>query len=158
MCFVVFFYLRGWFWFAFWRLVLRFGIIHIDPHLISCCTSFVEILFCTLQRVCVNVQSVLNSSMRSTGINFPEAYHMPTFAVKIVTQYPVDISKSLPFLVLLPVNLNVPRPWLYWFFDLLMLWMGGWREGCPATFDHCWNIQRGIHCWLTRCHIAKCPF
>ena len=38
---------------------------------------------------------------------------MPTFAVKIVTQYPVDISKSLPFLVLLPVNLNVPRPWLY---------------------------------------------
>jgi hypothetical protein len=31
---------------------------------------------------------------------------MPTITVKIVTQYPVDISKSLPFLVLLTVNLN----------------------------------------------------
>ena len=93
--------------------MLCFGVVHIDPHFITCYTSFVEVLFCTLQRVCANVWSVLHSAMRSTGMNFAEAHNMPTFTVKIVTQYPVDISKSLPCLVLLTVKSEVPRPWLH---------------------------------------------
>ena len=74
----------------------------------------------------MNVQSVLHAVMRSTGMNFTEANNMPTSVVKTVTQYPVDISKSLPFHILLTVNLKCLGLGCI---DFLICYCYGWVAG-----------------------------
>jgi len=59
-------------------------------------------------------------------MNFAETHNIPTFKVKIVSQYPVDISKSVPFLVLLIVNLKCLS---LGFIDFLICECYGWVAG-----------------------------
>jgi hypothetical protein len=64
--------------------------------------------------------------MRSTGMNFAEAHNVHTSTVKTVTQYPVDISKLLPFLILLTVNLKCLGLGCI---DFLICYCCGWVAG-----------------------------